>query len=242
MKPTLVFLHGFPLDSEMWKNQKEFFKDYPIFCPDLPGTFNRPDSLFTLDEMAETINAEILTSQKNIILCGLSMGGYIAQRLLELYPENLIGLILISTRSAGDSNQAKVNRTTAIRKIKKEGLQSFINSFSKNLITKSNSENKAFFETILNITNRQPKEGIISELLALQGRIDSESFLPNIKIPSLILAGEEDTLATPSEMQEIFSKIPNHEFYVIKNSAHLAPLENPEEVNSIISNFIKKLG
>ncbi|NBU97381.1 MAG: alpha/beta hydrolase, partial [Spirochaetia bacterium] len=230
MKPTLVFLHGFPLDSEMWKNQKEFFKDYPIFCPDLLGTFNRPDSLFTLDEMAETVYSEILISQKKIILCGLSMGGYIAQRLVELYPENLIGLILISTRSAGDSNQAKINRTKAINKIKKEGLFPFLNSFIKNLITKSNAENKDFFEAILNITNRQPKDGIISELLALQGRVDSESFLPNIKIPSLILAGEEDLLSPPSEMREIFRKIPKHEFFVIKNSAHLAPMENPEEV------------
>ena len=242
MKPTLVLLHGFPLDSEMWVNQKLYFKDYSVICPDLPGTYNHPDSLFTLDEMAEYVYTEFLSSHTNIILCGLSMGGYIAQRLLELYPENIRGLILISTRSAGDSKQAKLQRTASIRKIKKEGLQSFINSFTKNLITKKNAENEVFLQNLLSITNRQPKDGIISELLALQGRIDSESFLPYIKIPSLIIAGEEDTLAPPGEMKEIFSKIPKYEFFTIKHSAHLAPMENPLEVNSIISNFIKKLG
>ncbi len=240
MKPTLVFLHGFPLDSEMWVNQRDFFNDFPIFTPDLPGTFQNPDRLFSLDEMAEFVRETYFLTDRKIILIGLSMGGYIAQRLMETSPESILGLILISTRSAGDTKQAKINRTKSIQKIKREGLSSFLHEFTKNLVTSQNYQEINFREELLKISLRQPVEGILSQLLALQGRVDSESFLTQIQVPSLILAGEEDTLAPPHEMKNIFSKIPNHEFFVIKNSAHLAPLENPKDVNTIISNFLKK--
>ena len=134
MKPTLVFLHGFPLNSKMWEYQVSYFDTYNVFTPNLLGSETSPSTFFSLDEMAKTVASEILSNQESSILIGLSMGGYVAQRILELNPHTILGLVLISTRSSADSNAAKLKRVKAMEDIKANGLDGFIQEFTKNLV------------------------------------------------------------------------------------------------------------
>lgn len=240
MKPSLVFLHGFPLNSKMWENQVSYFDAYNVFTPNLLGSETSPSTFFSLDEMAKTVASEIISNQESSILIGLSMGGYVAQRILELNPHTILGLVLISTRSSADSNAAKLKRVKAMEDIKANGLDGFIQEFTKNLVSQKTLENPSLFQKILSIAKENKREGILSQILALMGRVDSENFLPKISIPTLIISGSEDTLSPPNEMKEIFQKIPNHEFKIVENSGHLSPMENPDSVNLFINNFLQK--
>ncbi len=240
MKPTLVFLHGFPLNAKMWENQVSFFDTYNVFTPNLLGSETSPSTFFSLDEMAKTVASEIISKQESSILIGLSMGGYVAQRILEINPHKIKGLVLISTRSSADSNAAKLKRVKAMEEVKANGLDGFIQEFTKNLISLKTLENPSLFQKILSIAKENKREGILSQILALMGRVDSETFLPKISIPTLIISGSEDTLSPPKEMKEIFQKIPNHEFKIVENSGHLSPLENPDSINLFINNFLQQ--
>jgi len=240
MKPSLVFLHGFPLNSKMWENQVSYFDTYKVFTPNLSGSETPPSTFFSLDEMANTITSEIISKQESSILIGLSMGGYVAQRILELNPHTILGLVLISTRSSADTNVAKLKRVKAIESIKANGLEGYIEEFTKNLVSQKTMENPSLFQKILSIAKENKREGILSQILALMGRVDSENFLPKISIPTLIISGSEDTLSPPKEMSEIFQKISNHEFKIVENSGHLSPMENPDSVNLFINNFLKQ--
>jgi pimeloyl-ACP methyl ester carboxylesterase len=240
MKPTLVFLHGFPLNSKMWENQVSYFDTYNVFTPNLSGSETPPSTFFSLDEVAKTVASEIISNHESSILIGLSMGGYVAQRILELNPHTFLGLVLISTRSSADTNAAKLKRVKAMEDIKANGLDGFIQEFTKNLVSQKTLENPSLFQKILSIAKENKREGILSQILALMGRVDSENFLPKISIPTLIISGSEDTLSPPNEMKEIFQKIPNHEFKIVENSGHLSPMENPDSVNLFINNFLQK--
>lgn len=223
----------------MWKNQQSLGME--IYCPDLLGSKRNPASFFTLDMMAEDVLQKCKAKKKPLILCGLSMGGYIAQRILEFGKEGIVGLILISTRSAGDSNPAKEKRTKAIQSIRRDGLHLFLQNFTQELLSENNSLKNSLYEEVLRIAREQSMEGILSQILALQGRVGMEENLYKIEIPTLVLSGEDDKLSPPEDMKKIFSKIPNHEFHIIKESGHLSPLENPEAVNKLISSFIESL-
>jgi pimeloyl-ACP methyl ester carboxylesterase len=65
--------------------------------------------------------------------------------------------------------------------------------------------------------------------------------LPRINVPTLILVGEHDTIAPPRASQEMHDKIPNSEFHVISNAAHMSNLENPDEFDKYILDFLKKI-
>ena len=235
----IFFLHGFPLNQNMWKHQKTILKAYRCHFPDLPGSNTNDKSFFTLDMMAEEIIEKIVKVKGKVILCGLSMGGYIAQSIYESIPEKIHSLVLISTRSGADSNSAKKKRTEAILEIKNKSLNSFLENFTSNLLSHKNY--KKLFEEVYSISKEQSENGILSQILALQGRRDFSENLKNIKVPCLILSGEDDKLSPPPDMKSIFNPIPEHEFYIIENSGHLSPLENPDKFNSILMNFLKKL-
>jgi 3-oxoadipate enol-lactonase len=190
--------------------------------------------------MAKTVASEIISNQESSILIGLSMGGYVVQRILELNPHTTKGLVLISTRSSADTNAAKLKRVKAMEDIKANGLEGYIQEFTKNLVSQKTLENPSLFQKILSIAKENKREGILSQILALMGRVDSENFLPKISIPTLIISGSEDSLSPPNEMKEIFQKIPNHEFKIVENSGHLSPMENPDSVNLFINNFLQK--
>lgn len=224
----------------MWENQKSFFSGYPTFCPNLIGTGSTPPHPFTLDEMAYAVIDEIISKHSNTILCGLSMGGYIVQRILEIHPQNIDGLILISTRSSADSKEAKQKRVQAIQSIKSQGKDLFLETFCKNMVSQYTLKHSNLLEEIQKMASKNTELGILYQLLALMGRIDSTEFLQKITIPTLILSGSEDSLTPASEMKSIFSSIPNSEFHIIENSGHLSPLENPSAVNHSILQFLNK--
>lgn len=83
--------------------------------------------------------------------------------------------------------------------------------------------------------------GVKGSLLAMLGRTDTTQNLGNIKIPTLLVCGEKDLLTPPSVMKEMFHKIPDAEYVEIKNAGHMTPIENPDEVNKAIINFLSKL-
>jgi len=78
-------------------------------------------------------------------------------------------------------------------------------------------------------------------LLAMMGRNDTTEYLGKIKISSLVICGENDALTPLPVMKTMAEIINGAEFVVIKNSGHMSPIENPEEVNKAITKFLARL-
>jgi pimeloyl-ACP methyl ester carboxylesterase len=75
----------------------------------------------------------------------------------------------------------------------------------------------------------------------LAARTDTTGSLPGIKVPTLILVGENDVLTPPLASQEMHERIPNSEFHLIANAAHMSNVENPEAFNSHLMRFLADL-
>jgi 3-oxoadipate enol-lactonase len=73
----------------------------------------------------------------------------------------------------------------------------------------------------------------------MAARPDVTGFLPTIWLPTLILAGAEDAISPPAEMQSIAEAIPGAQFVEIPDSGHMAPMENPDAVNEALHNFVE---
>ncbi len=77
---------------------------------------------------------------------------------------------------------------------------------------------------------------------AMAARSDFTLRLSEIKVPCLLLVGEDDTISTPHEMQTMAEKIPDSELAIISNAGHLPPMENPMQFNEKIVQFLATLG
>lgn len=243
---SIIFIHGFPYDHTMWKEQiDELSKNYFCVTYDIRGLGESPagDGQYTMEQFVDDL--EIIIDELKIdkpVICGLSMGGYITLRALERMQDKFSAAILCDTRSVADNNEGKLKRATAIKRINTEGLAPFVNDFIRNCFAEDYKKNKETeLMKIIEKSSTFNPVGVKGCLLAMLSRTDTTQNLNNIKIPTLLICGEKDSLTPPSLMKEMFHKIPTAEFIEIKNAGHMTPIENPEEVNNSIKSFLIKI-
>ena len=95
----LLLIHGFPLDSTLWELQFQGLEDMArIIAPDLRGhgRSDNPPGPYSMEMFADDINGLLdhLGVYRPVILCGLSMGGYVVFEFYRRYPERVAGIIL----------------------------------------------------------------------------------------------------------------------------------------------------
>jgi pimeloyl-ACP methyl ester carboxylesterase len=230
----------------MWKHQVEYFKKvFRIITYDLRGFGNSSsgDNQCTIDTHADDLN-EII-KRLNIVqpvVCGLSMGGYILLRALELYQHIFKAVILSSTKSEADTNVQKINRFNQIKQIKSGKKKIFFETFLKNaLIDATYTNNKEAVNLLMEIMNKQNELSITGALLTLASRTDTTESLSNIKIPALIIVGVEDKLTPPETAHSLHKNIKYSKLELIPDSGHFPNIENPERFNKVIEEFINTL-
>lgn len=244
--PAIIFLHGFPYSHKMWLKQIDKLKE-KYFCVtyDIRGLGESEvgDGQYTMESFVDDLMFVIDEMKLNKpILCGLSMGGYIAFRAIERKEEKFSAVIFCDTKSNADSNEAKLTRANNIKRINEEGLNNFVAEFIANCFYSESIKNlgNEFIQLIDEARNFNPI-GVKGCLLAMMGRTDTTDYLSKIKIPTLLLCGEFDKLTTPNAMQEVAEKINKSEFYIVPNAGHITPIENPEFVTEKVSNFLQSI-
>lgn len=245
-KKPIIFIHGFPYDHTMWDKQIDELKSY-YYCVayDIRGLGESPigDGQYTMESFVDDLEAVIdYLGLKKPVLCGLSMGGYIALRAVERNESNYSGLILCDTRSSADTDEGKIKRAENIKKINTLGVKQFVNDFvphcfSVKSITDSNDE----YTKVLNKSLNSNAIGVKGCLLAMAGRTDTTSYLSQIRIPTLLLCGEDDHLTPPDVMELMAEQIPNSQFEIVPNAGHMSPIENASFVNSKIKKFLSRI-
>ncbi len=239
----IVFLHGFPFDRTMWQEQLDFLKStHRVIAYDIRGFGKSIDeeSHLSMDLFANDL---ILFIEKldleKVILCGLSMGGYIALNAMKRFPSRFEALILCDTQCIADSYDAKVNRYKTISDIKEFGASNFNEGFIKKVFHESTITNKPeLVEQLRNVVFSNSQHIITQGLLALAERSESCSILDDISIPTLIICGREDVVTPLMESKFMNKNIKGSVLHVITNAGHVSNLEEPIKFNKHLRDFL----
>lgn len=243
---VIIFIHGFPLNKSMWDKQlKSLNNDYRVIAYDIRGHGNTDVGAidFSIDLFVNDLLGfmDALKIEKTI-LCGLSMGGYIALNAIENNPERFTALILSDTNCTADSPEAIEKRMNTILSIKENGVEKLANDLIPNLLApesiRSNSEEIAAVKEMIVTTTKQ---SLYNSLHAMANRKETCSKLAKIKVPVLILVGEEDKITPPEAASAMHEKIKGSLLQVIPHAGHLSNMENDDEFNSQLITFIAKI-
>lgn len=242
----VVFLHGFPFSHEMWSGQVAAIADnYRAVTYDVRGHGQSDvgDGQYTIELHVDDLIALLdhLKIEK-AVLVGLSMGGYIALRALERNSERVRAALLCNTRSEADSNETKLKRAAGIANVKRNGTAVFADEFVRGVFAAKTLKTKPeVVDQIRRSIARMSPLAIAGTLLALAARTDTTKSLSRIKVPSMILVGEHDTITPPAAAQAMHEKIPNSELHLIPRAAHMSNLENPEVFNEKLLSFLRRV-
>ncbi|HMG16189.1 MAG TPA: alpha/beta fold hydrolase [Saprospiraceae bacterium] len=239
----IIFIHGFPFDKSSWEPQIEYLNKYcRVIAMDLRG-FGKSDigvQEFSVDLFADDIIQ--LMDGLNIpkaIICGLSMGGYIALNIVERYGDRVESLILSDTQCNADSQEGKDKRYSTIKDLQNGGHTNFANGFINNVFTsRTINEKKPIVDKVKNIILSCSIDSIIGALKALASRRETCSILNKIKIPVLVMCGNEDKLTPPEKSIYLHQHITNSKIKLINNAAHVSNLEQADIFNNEIREFL----
>lgn len=245
--PVILFVHGFPLTHAMWRPQIEALADScRVIAPDLHGFGASTVTAGTIsmrqfaDDLAELLDALNITEP--VTFCGLSMGGYIGWQFARHYPHRLRGLICCDTKASADSEEAIQNRHKLAESVLNHGSGVLAQAMPEKLFAKQTLEQQpGIVEQCKEMMLAADPEGVAAALRGMAERPDMSDLLPTIEVPTLVVVGEEDQITTVAEMREMAEAIPKSEFVEVPQAGHMAPLENPEPVNSAIKAFLEKL-
>jgi len=242
----IVFIHGFPFNHMMWEPQMKALPNHVrAITYDVRGHGESGvgDGQYTIEFFVDDLIALLdhLVIDR-AILCGLSMGGYIALRAIERHLDRVRALVLCDTRSDADPNEGKIKRSATVKSIKTKGVSGFADEFVKLIFAPQTFEtNPAAVETIKDSIKANSPLGICGTALALACRTDTTGFLPSITVPTLILVGELDKLTPISASQAMHEKIRDSELQILPHAAHMSNLENSAEFNKYLIEFLNKL-
>jgi len=234
--PVIIFIHGFPFNKSMWDEQLEALKgNYRVIAYDVRGHGNSDAGKgdFSIDLFAkDLINFMDALIIDKAMLCGLSMGGYIALNAVENYPDRFDALILSDTNCIADTPEAKEKRLKTIESIKKNGVEKFAEESIKNLFApESLSTKKEEIDSVREMIVNTSKQSLYKTLRAFYERKETCSGLQDINIPVLIMVGNEDKITPPEAAQMMHEKIEDSVLFIIEHAGHLSNLENPIDFN-----------
>jgi pimeloyl-ACP methyl ester carboxylesterase len=177
------------------------------------------------------------------VVCGLSMGGYIAFELLRQVPTRIRALILCNTKAVADTPEGKRGRDALAARAQKEGARGVANELVPKLLARAtHTRQPTVVREVTEMIERQPVSGIVGALRALRDRPDSTPLLARIRVPVLVVAGDDDQVVPAAAMQEMAAAIAGSQFVVIPGAGHLTPLEQPAALNQILADFLSELG
>ena len=233
----ILFLHGVGSDKSVWAPQLEHFAatrralafDYPGYGESDPAPAGT-----TRDDFAAAIFAAMDALHiDRAHVCGLSLGGVIAIAIHHAAPERCASLILADSFAVHPDGQAIYDRSVAAS----EQMSELAAARTPVLLAPGASEelHDQVRETMARIDPQAFRIGAEAVWLAEQ-----RDRVAAIRVPTLVLVGDQDMVTPPELSQELADAVPGAELAVLAGAGHLSNIERPVDFNSAVQVFIKR--
>jgi 3-oxoadipate enol-lactonase len=242
----VIFLHGFPFDKTMWRQQLESLKQTNrLIAYDIRG-FGKTrdeDSMLSIDLFGDDLIAFMnALGIEKATLCGLSMGGYIALNVVKRFPERVAALILCDTQCTADTLDARKKRLKTIDAIGENGTADFSKGFIKSIFHQDTiTNNRDVVRGLKRVVDANSVHIVQEGMTALATRTETCSVLPSITVPTLIICGRQDTVTPLEKSEDMNRQINGSQLRVIENAGHVSNLEQPEAFNKHLQSFLSGL-
>lgn len=229
-RPDIVLIPGLLLKADLYREQ----------LPSLHGVCRSvqvPDH--SLDADLPAIARRVLdAAPPRFLLCGLSMGGYIAFEILRQAPERVLKLALLDTMAPPDTETSRANRKATLTVAKSQGIEVVSQAFYPRWVHPRWHSDSELNARVVNMAKATGVEGFERQQTAITNRPDSQPTLKAITCPTLVVVGRQDGLTPVSEAQTIASGIAGSRLEVLEDCGHLAPMEQPARVTQILMDWV----
>lgn len=237
--PPLLLLHAYPVDHRLWDDVGGALERHPsratrVIAVDLPGLGGSavPDEEPSLDVSARLV-AETLDALgiDEVVLAGVSLGGYVALAFAQAYPERVGALVLIDTKSTADDDAAREARLRWAREVEAAGTTEPLRPTLAGLLGATTQEaGSEVSDRVWSMITDQSSAGVAWTQRAMAARPDRTEVVASLDVPIRIVMGAEDQLISFHDVDQLVLAAKHNSTEYIAGAGHLTPIESPREI------------
>lgn len=228
----IVFIPGASSDETSWDDQKKFFEK----SRDVQAV-----NLVQFDSIGAMGDYVLSVAPPAFVLCGTSMGGYVAFDVLKKANGRVKCAILCNTTARADTPERKRQRQMEVNAGEAAYLEARKDDTHYNaFISETSARDKSLIARLRAISQRVGYGCFSRHQKACMDRAESLAYLPQIDMPTLVIGGAEDKLIPVELQQEIASGIKGAKMAVIAGSGHITNMEKPDAMNEAIDTFLRE--
>jgi len=250
--PPVLLIHGFPLNRKMWRSQAMALvaTGFQVITPDLRGfgqssvgEEDQAGSSGGMDLLADDLVALLDHLEvEEVIVAGMSMGGYVLLNLLARYPERVGAACFLVTRADPDDQTARDKRDHLIAEVESGNPVAVADGFIKVLFAEETYGRKPeLVDEVHNWLAATDPAGLLLGLRAIRDRVDSRPLLSELTLPVLVVGAVNDQAIPPDRSGELAATIPGAQLRLIEKAGHMANLEETAAFNQALLLFLDSL-
>lgn len=234
-RKTLILIHGAGGDHLSWPTQLRRLSGYKVYAPDLPGHGkSRGHGLQRIPAYGEVVLKWMQALKlPKVVLSGHSMGGAIALWMAVNYPELLHGLVLMSTGATLPVNLSLIEELAT-----QVGFPTAVDN-----ICRWSFSSRIEPGLVENVKKQMLKlrPSVLAGDFRACDLVDMSGELNQVKVPTMVLVGDEDKMTPIRFSEELAEGIEGSELEVVKASGHMLAIEQPEVVAKKVRGFMDKV-
>ncbi|WSH69728.1 3-oxoadipate enol-lactonase (plasmid) [Rhizobium ruizarguesonis] len=241
-RPVIVFTNSLGTDFRIWRDVVvRLAGDFAIVLYDKRGhglsdVGQLPSSIE--DHATDLAGLLDLLSVKDAVICGLSVGGLIAQSLYHRRPDLVRALILCDTAPKIGTAESWDARIAAVER---NGIGSIVDAIMERWFTPAfRRPESTAYAGYCNMLTRQPVEGYLAACAAIRDA-DFTEISKTITVPTICIVGDQDGSTPPDLVLSTAKLISGARYEVIPDCAHIPCVEQPEALTAIIRAFLTSI-
>ena len=233
MKPVVLLIPGMLNTAAVWGRVAPLLQDAAeVRIADVLTQTSIAD--MALDAWALLVD---VAPTMPVVICGFSMGGYVAIDMVARPARTIAGLVLLDTSPRPESADGEVTRAKTIAAFERNFDKVVENMlpFSTHPDHQQDTELQAALREVMLPVG---SETAVRQTRAAAGRADHRALLARLSIPTVVLCGREDKITPPALSQELADLIPGARLVSLAQAGHMAPMEQPAQVADAIRSIL----
>ncbi len=233
MKPVLLLIPGMLNTPAIWAEVA------PLLAAEADIRIADVQSQDSIVRMAADAWAQVadVPDSTPLVLCGFSMGGYVAIEMVAHAPRRLSALALLDTSARPESPEGAVVRDKTIAAIGKnfEKVVDGVLQFGTHPATQAQP---ALMQQLRSLMLGIGPEAAIRQNQAVKGRGDHRAALRSLDLPVLVMCARDDRITPPGLSEELAALIPNARLEWLHEAGHMTPIEQPGAVARLLKTLL----
>lgn len=241
----VVLLHGYLESMYVWDDFAPLLTpSVRVITVDIPGhgISEVKGEVHTMEMVADVLH-EMLKSLEieRVTMVGHSMGGYVALAFCARYPEQLDGLVLLSSTPNPDTEAKRENRRREIALVRAGKKDALARVAPEAGFAEQNRRRlRSYIDDLTECVHITEDDGIVALLGGMMERVDQNEMLRKSAVPQLFILGKKDGYIPVEVAEEIVANHPQAQVAWLEESGHMGFIEEPEACAEALLKFVLK--